>query len=119
MRKLIKQIAKLYAADEAAAQGFQKFYRLRQQEGWTEFVRMMHIIRGLMGTELFSRRYTELSWEEKDVRQRSFAGINELLEFLENPSPELERAMFLAGHKDAQENMMQRQKMKSVPAERR
>ena len=72
MQRLIKEIAKLYVADEAAAQGFEKFYRLRQQVGWTEFVRMMHIIRGLMGTKLFSRRYTELGKEEKDIQQRVF-----------------------------------------------
>jgi hypothetical protein len=93
MQRLIKEIAKLYATDEGAAQGFRKFYALRQGEGWSEFVRMMHLIRGLMGTELFSRRYTKLSQEEKDVKQRVYAGVNELLEFLENPSPELERTM--------------------------
>lgn len=106
MKKFIKQIARLYATDEAAAQGFRKFYFLRQQEGWSEFVRLMHIIRGLMGTEMFGRRHTDLSAEEKDVQQRVFSGINELLEFLENPSPELERAMFLAGHEDAMKQMM-------------
>jgi hypothetical protein len=118
MQRLIKEIAKLYATDEGAAQGFKKFYALRQAEGWSEFVRMMHIIRGLMGTELFSRRHTKLSADEKDVRQRVYSGINELLEFLENPSPELERAMFLAGQDSALNDMMGRQNLKSVPPRR-
>ncbi len=119
MQRLIKEVAKLYATDDAALQGFQKFYRLRQQDGWVEFVRMMHVIRGFMGTELFSKRYTKLDQTEKDIRQRVFAGINQLLEFLENPSPELERAMFLAGHDNALNDMKQRQELKSVPAKRR
>jgi len=114
LKKFIKQIARLYATDEAAAQGFRKFYYLRQQEGWTEFIKLMHIIRGLMATEMFGLRYTQLNAEEKDVQQRVFSGINELLEFLENPSPELERAMFLAGNDDAVKQMMQG-RPRSVP----
>ena len=107
-----------YAVDEASRQGFGKFYMLRQQDGWSEFVRLMHVIRGLMGTEMFGSRYTKLSAEEKDVRQRVYSGINELLEFLENPSPEIERAMFLAGHEEALKNIQQGQP-KVVPANRR
>jgi hypothetical protein len=110
MRKFIKEIAKLYATDIGVAQGFMKFYRLRQEEGWPEFIRMIHIIRGLMGTEMFSSRYTALTQEEKDIRQRVFAGLNEFLDFLENPSPELERAMFLAGHDKVVKQIMQRPK---------
>ena len=118
MKRLIQQIARAYAVDEAARQGFRKFYLLRQQDGWSEFVRLMHVIRGLMGTEMFGSRYTKLSAEEKDVRQRVYSGINELLEFLENPSPEIERAMFLAGHEKALKNRTQGQS-KVVPAKRR
>jgi len=118
LNRLIKQIARAYAVDEAARQGFRKFYLLRQQEGWTEFVRLMHVIRGLMGTEMFTSRYTKLSAEEKDIRQRVFSGINELLEFLENPSAEIERAMFFAGHEEALKNITQGQP-RVVPANRR
>jgi hypothetical protein len=36
--------------------------------------------------------------------------LNEFLDFLENPSPELERAMFLAGHDKVVKQIMQRPK---------
>ena len=119
MQKFVKQIAKLYVSDEGAAQSFQKFYRLRQEEGWTEFIRLLHVIQGFMAEELLSDRFAQLSPTDKDVRQRTYAGIRRFLNFLENPSQELERAMFLAGHDKALKDMMQRQKLKSVPAERR
>lgn len=83
----------MYATDEAAGQGFMKFYRLRQEPGWIEFVRMMHIVHGLMATEMFSARHTKLSQEEKDIRQRVFAGIREFLVFVENPTQEIQRAL--------------------------
>ena len=119
MQKFVKQIAKLYVSDEGAAQSFQKFYRLRQDEGWTEFVRLLHVVQGFMAEELLSDRFAELSPADKDVKQRVYAGLRRFLSFLENPSPEIERAMFLAGHDKALKNMMQQQKLKSVPAERR
>jgi hypothetical protein len=98
LKKFVKQIAKMYASDEAAGQGFQKFYRLRQEDGWSELVRMIHIVQGLMAQQMLSAKFTDLSKEEKDIKQRTYAGLRVFLAFLENPAPELERAMFMAGH---------------------
>ena len=107
----------MYARDEAAGQEFMKFYRLRQEPGWLEMIRMIHIIQGLMATEMFSTKFTELTQEEKDIRQRTFAGIREFLAFLENPSQELERAMFLEGHNKVIENL-KREQLRAVPKRR-
>lgn len=118
MKRFVKQIAKLYASDEVAAQGFEKFYRLRQEDGWIEFVRMIHIIQGLMAQELLGDKFTELSKEEKDIRQRTYAGLRVFLSFLENPSSELERAMYLAGHEKVVKDIMRQRTLQSVPKRR-
>ena len=107
----------MYAKDEAASQGFSKFYRMRQDPGWIELVRMIHIVQGLMAQEMFSSKFTELSQEEKDIKQRTFAGIREFLSFVENPSAELERAMYLQGHEKVINNLKQG-RLKSVPAKK-
>jgi hypothetical protein len=117
VKKFVKQIAKLYATDEAAAQEFKKFWIMRQDPGWAEMVRIIHIVQGLMAEEMFSVKFTELSGNEKDIRQRVFAGIRIFLTFLANPSPELERAMFLAGHDKVVKEIMQRPQ--KAPAKRR
>jgi len=116
MRKFVKQIAKVYAADEGALQGFRRFYSLRNDPGWTEFIKMLHLTQGLMAQELLSDKFTEKNREDKDILQRTFANLRYFMEFLENPLPELQRAMFLAGHKEATTDRVQRQKSKSVPA---
>lgn len=113
------EICKSYAADEGAAQSFRRFYTLRQHEGWKDFINILHIVQGLMAEKLLSQKFAKLPAEEKDVSQRVYADLRFFLNFLENPSQELERAMFLAGHDKALKDMMQRQKLKSVPAERR
>jgi hypothetical protein len=109
----------MYAKDEAAGQEFMKFYRLRQEPGWNELIRMIHIANGLMAQEMLGDRFTELPEKEKDVKQRVFAGIRVFLNFLENPSSELEKAMYLEGHDKVVKNMLRERTLKSVPAKRR
>jgi len=109
----------MYASDEAASQEFMKFYRLREEPGWKEMVRMIHITNGLMAQEMLGDRFTNLPQEEKDVKQRVYAGLRVFLNFLENPSQELEKAMFLEGHDKVVKNIMRERTLKSVSAKRR
>lgn len=114
MKKFVKQISKMYASDEAASQEFMKFYRLRDEPGWTEMVKIIHITRGLMAQEMLGDRFTGLSEKEKDVKQRVYAGLQVFLNFLENPSLELEKAMYLAGHQKVVEDLIRKRNLKAV-----
>ena len=109
----------MYASDEAASQEFMKFYRLREEPGWKEMVRMIHITNGLMAQEMLGDRFTNLPQKEKDIKQRVYAGFRVFLNFLENPSQELEKAMFLEGHDKVVKNIMRERTLKSVSAKRR
>lgn len=119
MKKFVRQIAKLYASDEAAAQEFMKFYRLRDEPGWAEMVRMIHITRGFMAQEMLSERFTELPEKDKDIKQRVYAGLQVFLDFLENPSLELEKAMYLAGHEKVVKDLIRKRTLKSVSTRRK
>ena len=104
----------MYASDEAAAQEFMKFHRLRDEPGWTEMIRMIHITRGLMAQEMLGDKFTNLLEKDKDIKQRVFAGLQVFLNFLENPSQELEKAMYLAGHEKVVKDLIGKRKLKSV-----
>ncbi len=69
MKKFILQIAKAYATDIGAAQGFRKFMDMKEHPGWGELMRMSSLIQGLMAQEMFSSSYTKLTIEEKDIPQ--------------------------------------------------
>lgn len=116
MRKFVRELCKIYANDENALHGFHKFYDLRRDPGWTEFVKLLHLTRGLMAQRLLSDKFAELSADDKDVLQRTFASLRYFLDFLEKPLPELQRAMFLAGQDRAVNKALQRQDKQSVPA---
>jgi hypothetical protein len=114
LKKFVKKIAKMYASDEAAAQEFMKFHRLRDEPGWTEMVRMIHITRGFMAQEMLGDKFTNLSEKEKDIKQRVYAGLQVFLNFWENPSEELEKAMYLAGHEKVVKDLIRKRNLKAV-----
>lgn len=114
MKKFVKQISKLYSSNEEAAQEFMKFYRLRDEPGWIEFVKIIHITRGFMAQEMLGDKFTNLPEKEKDIKQRVFAGLQVFLNFLENPSLELEKAMYLAGHQKVVDDLIRKRKVKAV-----
>jgi len=39
-----------------------------------------------MATDMFSRKYTDLDVKEKDVRQRTYYNIDQMITFLLNPT---------------------------------
>jgi len=43
-------------------------------------------IRGTMATDMFSRKHTDLGIQEKDVIQRTYYNIDQMIAFLLNPS---------------------------------
>lgn len=72
-----------------------------------------------MAQDMLGDKFTGLSEKEKDIKQRVYAGLQVFLNFLENPSQELEKAMFLEGHDKVVKNIMRERTLKSVSAKRR
>jgi len=46
---------------------------------------MLMIIKGVMATDMFSSKYTSLPAEEKDVMQKTYYNIDQILTFLLDP----------------------------------
>ena len=118
MRKFVMEIAKQCVSDDAFVQNFRQFLDMRSDPSWQAFVRLLHTVQGLMATELLSDRFAKEDALEKDIKQRTYANIRHFLEFLENPSLELQRAMFLWGNQPQAQIQKRRQKGKFAPAEK-
>lgn len=113
MKKFIRDVCKIYVRNEAAQQGLTKIIQMKEHPGWPELIKVFHIIRGFMGQEMFGRKFSQLTLEEKDIRQRTYAGINEFLEFLENPTVEIQNALYLEGHEERVKNLIDMRKRKT------
>jgi len=54
-------------------------------EDWKFLVDAIMLIKGQMAIDMFSRKYTLLDETEKDIVQRTYYNINQILTFLSEP----------------------------------
>lgn len=99
-RKIIIKISDHYADFEDL--GIQKklaaYTSMKGQYGWEVHTEMLMLIRGAVAEEMLSMDFTELPATEKDVQQRAYAMVDELIMFLLNPLAKAEqRARFIRG----------------------
>ena len=90
MKNLLNQFIKLCDNEE-----FQRrmvaYERVLKTKQW-EFVRdVLLTVKGTMLSDMLSHRFTILDQTEKDVTQRTYHNINEVLEFLSSPAKWIRR----------------------------
>jgi hypothetical protein len=101
MNHLIKMLVADIAKNES---NFNTYHSLRENAGWKMHLQYLEKLRLLMSVDMLGEEYTNLSSEEKDIRQRTYAGVNIVLNFLVNPFERLEKkAKFKAVEKKQQQ----------------
>jgi len=85
VQKFLSELAKAYQADDDFKSKFDKFQRVLKTEEWRFFITLCMAMKNHMATGMFKPEYTKLSAEEKDIIQRTFAHMNEVLDFFLNP----------------------------------
>ena len=88
MKRLISMLVKDISKNEDE---FKVYFSLRNHDGWKMHLRHLEKLRLLMSVDMLSGEHTKLTPEEKDVRQRTYAGINEVINFLINPFEQMEK----------------------------
>lgn len=58
---------------------------MMKTEEWQTFKDILLTVKGGIATDMFSRTFTSLDAEEKDVRQRTYYNIDQMLTFLSSP----------------------------------
>jgi hypothetical protein len=101
MNHLIKQLVADIAKNE---NDFHRYHSLKDNDGWNMHLHYLEKLRLLMSVDMLSEDFTKLSSDEKDIRQRTYAGVNIVLNFLVNPFKQIEqKAKFKAVEKKQQE----------------
>jgi hypothetical protein len=85
MKKLLRDIYKLYETNDEFKRQLENYGRyIELPEG--RFVKdVFMVVRGSLTVTLLSPQYTKLDPTEKDVMQRTFYNINQMLDFLLSP----------------------------------
>ena len=85
MRNLLKDFLELYRTNEEFQSRVSNYVRYLQTDDG-KFIRdVVLTIKGNMLDEIFSKKFTELDKEIKDVQQRTYYQVHEILDFVINP----------------------------------
>ena len=86
MKNLLNQFIRIVNDSEEFERELNKYERVKKTDEW-KFVRdVLLIIKSTILQDMFSARFTNLDEKEKDIEQRTYYNINELMDFLMNPS---------------------------------
>lgn len=104
MRGILTEISRAYANEQYRTQLLQ-YMDMQKSEGWKVHQQMLLMMRGMIAEEMLSSRFTKLDEREKDVRQRAYHNVNEVIGFLLKP---IEKAVKKAEFSRNFEREMQR-----------
>ena len=85
MRNLVQIFEKLFNENDSFARQAQDYTRALKAQEWKFLTDAILMIRGQMAQDMFSKKFTELTETEKDVIQKTYYNINQILDFLINP----------------------------------
>jgi len=85
MRKLVNIFERVFNHNEEFVRQAENYSRVLNTEEWKFLVNAIHLIKGQMSVDMFSREYTEMTDKEKDVLQKTYYQTMLILEFLGNP----------------------------------
>lgn len=85
MKSLLKDIQDFMENDEGFRQRAKSYTNAMKTEDWKFMSDAIMIVRGIMMKDMFSYHHTNSDAQEKDVVQRTYYNINQILDFLSNP----------------------------------
>ena len=85
MRNLVRIFEKLFNTNDEFARRANNYTRALKTEEWRFLNDAIQLIQGQMAIDMFSKKHTELTETEKDVVQKTYYNINQILDFLSNP----------------------------------
>ena len=84
-KNILFEVAKWWERSEDFQRGVQDYERAINSKDWF-FIRDLFLgFQGIIATDILSKRFTELDPTEKDVSQRAYFQMVQILEFLSDP----------------------------------
>ena len=91
MKNLLNQFHEYFQQSDDFKQQIVNYQRMLKTKEWRTHYDLLMTIKGIMANDMFSRKYTSLDAQEKDVVQKTYYNINQILDFLLNPVKGIEK----------------------------
>lgn len=85
MHKFLNDLAKAYQSDDEFKSRIDRFQHALKSEEWRFFITLVMAMKNHMAVDMFTDHYTKLPPDEKDVIQRTYANMNDVLDFFMSP----------------------------------
>lgn len=85
IKNLLSDFVKFYEENEAFKQQLGQLDRVKATKEWKFYTDLLITIKGIMASDMFSKHHTLLDEREKDIVQRTYYNIDQMLTFLMNP----------------------------------
>lgn len=103
MKSIIQKLKLKLLSSETDVQNLTKYLDMKQHPGWAVHVALLIEMRNHIMEDMLRERFTKLDAVEKDVRQRAYAQVNDVLEFLINPVADAYRMGMIRKHNQMME----------------
>jgi hypothetical protein len=78
-----------------------KYYEMQQTPGWQIYLNLLKLIRGQMFEDMLGKEFTKMPSVDKDIQQRAYAKVDEVLHFLADPLEESRKLQKIKRHNAA------------------
>ena len=85
MKKFLSRIAQDYINSEEGNNALVTYLDLKNHPGWRVHEQFLFLLVEKIGNEMLSARFTELDPVQKDIRQRVYNSMYEVIRFLIDP----------------------------------
>jgi hypothetical protein len=85
MKSLLSDFVVFYRAYDDFQQKVDQYQHAIESKEWSFFREHLLVIKSRMANNLLSKKFTELSATEKDIIQKTYYNINQIIDYLDNP----------------------------------
>lgn len=97
LHKLTRQV---FETDQGRID-YRKFIQMRDHDGFKSYLaKYLQLYTGLMLEDMLSDRFTKLNAAEKDVQQRAYAQVHDLIEWIMQPEVEATKLNLIRQHNE-------------------
>ncbi len=108
IEKFLGKLSREFWATEENQRQYAHYHDMTKMKGWNTHQTLLIKIGNELSTYMFSKEYTELSKEEKDIQQRAFVIVKKAIFFLLEPLKGAERMAVIEQHNQKLESTMRK-----------
>ena len=104
MDKILRAISQKLVSSPDETIKLHHYQNLKDHPGWAVHQELLLLMRGTIAETLLSAKFTKLPQDEKDVMQRAYFQVDQIIQFLLSPARGAEQYLKIKQHQQKMES---------------